>query len=228
MPEDESQIDSQVAKRFDDLGSKIGGGRHKDVFALGEDKVLTVSRESGKPPEYFKAQFYMQRVLHGLMPDNFPEVDSASAGVVVLKRVPDTPDFARAKEIERIYQQRKKEQGVGSRDSKDEMWIDQKQTEILAMPEFQQTMALLKEITAPSPERTSWELALPTNTVVVNGHPIIVELFDPATQGKLTLIVDRVKREINQRELAGQLEEEEAKRLRAQIDRYEENSKKLI
>lgn len=60
MVDDVTEID--IASRFGGLGEEVGQGRHKRVHALDNEgkKVLVSDKESGKPPEYHKAQYYMQ------------------------------------------------------------------------------------------------------------------------------------------------------------------------
>lgn len=226
MAEGTTEIGNLIAKRFGGLGEKLGSGRQKDVFALGPDKVAVKQKET-RPPEFFKAQFYMQKVLHGLFPNNFPDINLASENAVVLQRVPDTKDFAKAKVIQAKYERRKDETGIGFRDPDDQRWITERQEEILRNPEFQQFIDVLEKITSSSPDRSSRELALPTNTVMVDGHPVIVDLFDPVTNGSPTLYSEEIQRIIGNRLETGKLQGADAKSLQDNLARYTENVQKM-
>lgn len=158
------------------------------------------------------------------MSENFPGVNFASSGSVVLERIEDTPDIVRAREIENNYRQRKEEgSGIGFRTVEEQTWIEEQQEKMLQNSEFQQVMTTLRIITEPSPDRAPRELALPSNTIVVDNHPVIAELFDPISQNTPTLKVGEVQRLVEEKSEQGVLDSKTTKRINNWTERYTVN-----
>jgi len=197
-----------------------GEGRDKIAYNVGADKVAVIHKENVAPKEnsaeFYKSQYYLHQILHILMPDNFPQVRIASGeNIVIVDRVPDTEDFIRAKEI--------KKKLIGTWEIEDKTWFDDKTSEIKNLDSFKEMKTLLDNILLPYTDRTGDELALPNNTVVVEGKPISIELFFPHNNISQIIIEDNLFRVISERLDNKQITEKESKIIKSFYERYKLN-----
>lgn len=225
MPEYRPGLESlhEVARGREKIASSIDGNPDK-VWITWQDERLKV-------PEFGKAVFAFQKILHLLMPQNFLDVSYADETGVMVDKVPDTEDFI---EANRIFAERRTRSDVmyGSD------WILRKQDEIYDMDEYQEVAKLIGDILQPNgSEWGAREMAVPVNTAVVNGHPLIVELIRPVTpsvNGKLEqILVPTLKPEALEKVLAERqknclMTEVESTRIRRYYESYQSNVKQLI
>jgi|GEM_PF-6760306 len=148
----------------------IGEGREKSAMEVGDDKVLLryhSKHEFDKtelPPEYFKAQFYLHKILHLILPDNFADVHMGGGNGIVFSKVPDNPDFIRAKEIQQRLL------ATWEFSVEDREFYRQKREEFKQNLEFQLVYGVLEELGIATGGRDVAldELALPVNAVMVD------------------------------------------------------------
>jgi len=160
----------------------IGEGREKQAMAVGEDKVLIYYHskqeidKANLPPEYFKAQFYLHKILHLSLPNNFPDVHMGGGGAILFDRVPDNPEFSRAKDIQREFLVTR---ALGY---SDDIFLKKFIGRNTNNPEFLLAYRVLEGlgiVDARDPDTSQLEFAQPYNTVMVNDHPVLLEALNP-------------------------------------------------
>lgn len=209
------------AQKYGGLGGKFGEGGSKIAYTVGDESVLIVTKEGIIQPALARAKYNLGKVLHGLLPDNFPNIHLSSQTGLIEARAPETPVFAHARAIDAERRLTRELEGFERLSEKDRMWLLEQQQIILANPGFQELMRIIGQIMMTSAERTSEELALPTNTVIYNdGIPMIVDSINPITANQPTLIEQNVLSLVNQRLQAQTLEQTTAGIIQSQLGRY--------
>lgn len=151
-------------------------GRIKN--ALLQDTEVTITYQETKPPGFFTAQFYLYQILSTIFPDNFPGVISFDPQSITFSRV-RSPELLKAQQIRNKYKARGELGSLCYWTETEREWIEAQQIVTGNLPEFASLMNNLVAILTPTPDTNPQELALPDNTTIVNGHPVIVEVFDP-------------------------------------------------
>lgn len=234
--EDEQNFHSSLKGR---IGEKIGEGRQKKAWEVDLNKVWVRYHNEefkDKPVEFFKAQYFMHRILHVLAPANFPDVHMAVKGGILLDRAAESPDFTRANEL--LEKLLKNDRMDSSLPKKDWQWVEDKAQEIHDLPKFVKIADMLEQLgiinihAIDARERSRYELALPFNTVVDDDEPMVLELFDPATQisvdGKPksvpTLSETGLDQVLASSKAEGKLDDHEIKEIKRMYHRYYENT----
>lgn len=168
-------------KKYGGLGSELGRGREKTARKVGEDKVLIEyhgdENKMLATAEYVTAQYYMQKVLHLLLPNNFLRVFAAGANSILVEKAPDTEDFLKAKELNKLFIDPSLHHTITP---EQKMWMEQKASAMLTDNEFSFVIEILQEIgLGYGKDEAPSELALPVNTVRVNDHPVLIEMMKP-------------------------------------------------
>lgn len=214
-----------VIESYGGITGLSGEGRDKIAYNIGEDKVAVIHKENVAPKEnaseFYKSQYYLHQILHILMPDNFPQVRMASGeNVVIVDRVPDTEDFIRAKEI--------KKKLIGTWATEDVTWFNDKINEIKNLDSFKEMKILLDNILLPYTDREGDELALPNNTVVVDGKPISIELFSPHNNISPIIKEDSLFMVISEKLNNKQITKKESEIIKSFYERYKLNVNKCL
>ncbi|KKP33498.1 MAG: hypothetical protein UR23_C0042G0005 [Candidatus Roizmanbacteria bacterium GW2011_GWA2_32_13] len=214
-----------VIESYGGVTGLSGEGSDKIAYNVGTDKVALIHKENVAPKEnsaeFYKSQYYLHQILHILMPDNFPQVRMASGNnFIIVDRVPDTEDFIRAKEI--------KKKLIGTWAIEDETWFNDKTKQIKNLDSFKEMKSLLDDILLPYTDRTGDELALPNNTVVVDGKPISIELFFPHNNISQIIKEDNLFRIISERLNNKQITEKEGEIIKIFYERYKLNVNKCL
>lgn len=206
-----------------------GSGKEKTAFKLESDKRILISwkDESLRIPEFAKSAYYLQKIFHTLRPLNFIDVHFADASGVVVDRIPESLDFAKAVAIQkRIYKPR------GDEPQNDE-WMRGKKAEMLANQEFKDAYSLIQTLLIPN--ESDWgenELAEPINSTMVDSHPVIVELFNPIRTNWPNLRMDSLneaglRKTIETGIENGTLSEKDKKLIETYLTRYKTNNAAL-
>ncbi|MFA6518292.1 MAG: hypothetical protein WCV93_01420 [Candidatus Shapirobacteria bacterium] len=227
----------------------VGEGREKVVTVAGErgDKVWVQYSRDGENkdalvagPEFFKAQFYLHKILHELLPDNFPDYLLTGQGGLLVERIPADEDAKRANDIMQLVRQRRLETGSGYCESDEHEWLTQKHNAIYYSDEYQTLARVLEYIGVAEVgdrDRDAYELAVPVNTYIVDGHPVIIETMDPlvktkserGTEGRdLLLNIDRLGEVVDEGVVVGKVTEEAARKIRKYAQRYKVNANSAI
>ncbi len=213
------------------LGDEIGRGREKTARTVGTDKVLITyhGEENQKlaTAEYTKAQYYMHKILHEMLPNNFPDIFAGGDDSVLVERIPDTEDFIKAKKINALYLDPKKHHLITPEQRN---WWQQKTRETRQHPEYQQAIAILQALgLGYGKDEDPVELAQPVNTVTVDGHPVLLEIMKPIVTNQQNENISRMNIEelaevVRQGVEGGFLEKRTQNRVLQHAIRYQENA----
>lgn len=215
------------------LAGEIGRGREKTARLVGTDKVLISYHgeinQRLATPDYMKAQFYMHKILHELLPNNFPDVFAAGDGSLLVERIPDTEDLVKAREILTLYLDPKKNHLITT---KQRDWLQQKTEEIKKNQEFQRAIAIMRAIgLGYGKDENPDDLAQPVNTVMVNGHPVLLEMMKPIVTNAqshtiLRMNIDALTEVVRQGVEEKYLDEKKQNQILSYVVQYQENAKK--
>jgi len=213
------------------IGDEIGRGREKTATAVGENKVVveyhSKENEVLAIPEYSKAQFYMHKILHLLLPNNFPNAIAASGGKVLLERIPDSPDLQRARRINSIFM---KYHDWSRTEPGDEEWWRKKQRENAKNDEFQRAIRFLNRVRLlGGVEYNEDEFRLPINTTMRDSHPVLLEIIKPIVSDAENYLRPRMNLASLENIVALGIQNEylsisDGKRIRALAKRYQINA----
>ncbi|PIY80460.1 MAG: hypothetical protein COY80_02775 [Candidatus Pacebacteria bacterium CG_4_10_14_0_8_um_filter_42_14] len=130
-----------------------------------------------------------------MFPDNFPMVFAGGAGAILVERIQDTPDFARAREINELFLDPKKHYLLN--DGIDKEWWEKKAQEIYSHAEYKLIIRVVQAIgIATGKDHEAYELSQPINTVMQNGHPVLLEMMKPIVSNQKGEMVPRMNTEI--------------------------------
>lgn len=213
------------------LGEEIGRGREKTARRVGTDKVLITyhgaENQRLATPDYTKAQYYMHSILHDMLPDNFPAVYAGGDDAILVERIPDTEDLVKAREINKLYIDPKKHHLI---ETEQRDWWQQKTREIKSHPEYEQAVAILQAMgLGYGKDEDPYELAQPINTVMIDEHPVLLEMMKPiVTNDKYDTIprmnIDQLTEVVREGVGGGFLDEKTQNRILMHAVRYQENA----
>ncbi|OGJ21363.1 MAG: hypothetical protein A3A82_01670 [Candidatus Pacebacteria bacterium RIFCSPLOWO2_01_FULL_47_12] len=181
---------SKLVERWGKIGPEIGRGREKSAKTVGGDLVLVKyhGEHRGERPlasaataEYWAAMCSMHKILHILMPENFPYIEAAVEGGILVERIPDSPDLIEARRINAEYTLHDFGQT-----REDRQWYEAQITQMKNNPEFQIAIQLFDLVgITDAQDHSSDELALPVNSTMRNGHPVFLEMMQPIAESGL-------------------------------------------
>ncbi len=188
-----------IVEQSGGVGEVLGSGREKVAYKVGRDKVLieyhgnTIdSREiaAAVTPEYLKAQYCMHKMFHILWPLNFLDVYAVGAQSILVELAPDDEDFVQAKKLNKLFTSI---EGRSHVTSEVKEWVELKRAERLNHEEFQFIMDVLEKIGyVHAAKEEPFELAYPANTVLREGHPLLIEMMRPIITNEVGRAVPRI------------------------------------
>ena len=219
----------------EEMLTPLADGKEKQAFIITDrpEKVLLRWKdEKYKGPEFAISVYYLQKIFHMLRPDNFIDIDYPDNGGIVVDKVPSTPDFQKAVDIQqRVYVPNEGE--VGNDD-----WCKAKQKEMSETGEYQEVAKLIEKLMVPNDN--DWgtiELAKPGNSTFIDGHPMIVDIFNPINEGMIegvyplrraSLKIDVLKGVVEEYVIQGRITTQQAEQINSFSERYQQNVLKLI